>query len=60
MTESVGWKLGVLKRRHAHLEKRLEEQQARGASASSMKYDIREWEALDWAIQNLEHLVPSA
>lgn len=57
---SDGWKLGVLKRRQAHLEKRLDEQQAAGASAASMKYDVREWEALNWAITNLEPLVPPA
>jgi hypothetical protein len=55
---SDGWKLATLKRRHSHLERRLEERQARGDSASSMKYDVREWEALDWAIDTLEPLVP--
>lgn len=59
MGESVGWKLGVLKRRRAHLEKRLDEQRAAGVSWSSLKHDEREWEALDWAIVNLEPLVPA-
>lgn len=57
---SDGWKLGVLKRRQAHLEQRLEAQEAAGASATAKKYDVREWEALDWAIAILDPMVPRA
>ncbi len=55
---SHGWKLAVLKRRREHLSKRLAALKASGASGVSTKHDQREHDALDWAIEVLDPMVP--
>ena len=54
---SHGWKLSVLKRRRAYLANRLQEA---AASGGPTKLDKREFDALDWAIETLDPLVPRA
>lgn len=55
---SDGWKLAVLKRRREHLANRLHALRSSGASGVSTKHDQREHDALAWAIENLDPLVP--
>jgi len=52
---SHGWKLGVLKRRRAYLATRLQEAAATGVPT---KLDQREHDALEWAIETLDPMVP--
>jgi hypothetical protein len=52
---SNGWKLGVLKRRRAFLAARLERS---AEDQVGTKMDQREHDALAWAIETLDPLVP--
>lgn len=55
---SDGWKLAALKRRRTFLSERLAEARADGGTHHrSTKYDQREYDALDWAIEELEVLM---
>lgn len=57
---SNGWKLAALKRRRAFLGDRLAEIRSDGQMHHrATKYDQREFDALNWAIQNLEPVEPS-
>lgn len=56
---SHGWKLGVLKRRRAFLAKELADARCDGQQHHrATKFDQREYDALDWAIETLEPMVP--
>lgn len=52
---SDGWKLATLKRRRAHLAERLSAVRSDGQTHHrATKHDQREFDALDWAIGQLD------
>jgi hypothetical protein len=47
---SDGWKLATLARRRQFLAEELDRGRANGLPLKAMKWDQREYDALDWAI----------
>lgn len=51
---SNGWKVAVLKRRRQFLAEELDRARGSGLPGKAYKHDLREHDALDWAIPIVE------